>query len=200
MSAVDLQPAADQMRALVRAARAGALADPTPCAEYTVADLLDHIAFLTVGFTEAARKSGTPSSTPPPPGDGARLHPDWHDEIPRRLDELVLAWREPGARDGMTSAGGIEMPAEIAGTVAVEELVVHAWDLARATGQPYAIDDDSARAVIDFVSQFAGPDQAELRGNAYADPVPTGAGAPLLDRAIALTGRDPGWSKPEPRA
>jgi uncharacterized protein (TIGR03086 family) len=199
MSAVDLQPAAEQMSALVRAADADALADPTPCAEYTVADLLDHIAFLAVGFTEAARKTGTPSTTPPPSGDGSRLVPDWHTEIPRRLDELVRAWREPGARRGMTSAGGIEMPGEMAGTVAVEELVVHGWDLARATGQPYAIDDDSAHAVVGFASQFAAPDQGELRGTAYGDPVPTDAAASLLDRAIALTGRDPGWTKPPPR-
>ncbi len=41
----------------------------------------------------------------------------------------------------MTSAGPIEMPGEIAGLVALDELVVHGWDLARATDQPYDVDD-----------------------------------------------------------
>jgi uncharacterized protein (TIGR03086 family) len=196
-SAVDPQTAAEQMAAVVGATRDDRLGDPTPCTDYTVADLLDHIAGLALAFTEAARKSGPSNSGPPPPGDRAHLHPDWRNEIPRRLDALVLAWSEPGARDGMTNAGGIEMPGEVAGIVAVEELVVHGWDLARAIGQSYAIDDASAQAVIGFVSQFAGPDQAEMRGTAYGDPVAPDAGASLLERAIALTGRDPGWA---PRA
>jgi hypothetical protein len=45
-----------------------------------------------------------------------------------------------------------------------------------------------------FIAQFAGPDQAELRGDAYGAPVDVSEAAPLLDRTVALSGRDPGWS------
>jgi hypothetical protein len=46
-----------------------------------------------------------------------------------------------------------------------------------------------------FIAQFAGPaDQAELRGDAYGAPVDVSEAAPLLDRTVALSGGDPGWS------
>jgi uncharacterized protein (TIGR03086 family) len=198
MAVVDLEPAAGRLADLVRGVAPGALHDPTPCARYCVADLLDHIASLAQGFTDAARKVAAPGEDPPPPGDGSRLGAGWRETIPQQLDALVRAWSESGAQSGTTSAGGIELPGEVAAAVALEELVVHGWDLATATGQPYAVDDDSLHAVIGVVSQFAGDDQAEVPGAAYRAPVPVGAGAPLLDRAIALTGRDPGWRPPGP--
>ena len=51
--------------------------------------------------------------------------------------------------DGMTEAGGFTFPASEAGKVALNELLVHGWDLARATGQEYSCDDATARASID---------------------------------------------------
>ena len=198
MTVVDLEPAAGRLAELVRGVAPGALHDPTPCARYRVADLLDHIASLAQEFTDAARKVGSTGEGPPPLGDGSRLGTGWRDAIPQQLDALVRAWRESGAQSGTTSAGGIEMPGEVAAAVALEELVVHGWDLARATGQPYAVDDEALHAVIGFVSQFAGEDQAELRGTAYGAPTGVAADASPLDRAIALTGRDPAWRPPRP--
>lgn len=57
--------------------------------------------------------------------------------MPRQLTDLVEAWRDPAAWAGMTEAGGVRMPAEEMGVVALDELVLHGWDLARATGQPF---------------------------------------------------------------
>jgi uncharacterized protein (TIGR03086 family) len=199
MSFIDLEPAAQRMTELVRGVTPEQLERRTPCTDYTVADLLDHIGGLAEAFTDAARKSTLNREGPPPEGDGSHLDVNWRDRIPEQLDALVHAWREPAALTGMTNAGGIEMPADVAAIVALEELTVHGWDLARATRQPFAADDATLEAVIGFVSQFAGPDQAELRGTAYADPVPVGAEASRLDQAIAMTGRDPGWAGHEPR-
>jgi uncharacterized protein (TIGR03086 family) len=94
----------------------------------------------------------------------------------------------------MTLAGGIEMPGEVAVVVALEELVIHGWDVARATGQPYACDGPTVEVVRGFVQQFAGPDQQDLRGEAYGSPIAVADTAPLLDRVIGLSGRDPTWS------
>jgi uncharacterized protein (TIGR03086 family) len=93
----------------------------------------------------------------------------------------------------MTQAGGIDLPGEVAAIVAVEELVIHGWDLARATGQPYRCDEQELALVHGFVAQFAGPDQEEMRGSAYAGPVTVPPAAPALDQLIGLSGRDPGW-------
>jgi uncharacterized protein (TIGR03086 family) len=94
----------------------------------------------------------------------------------------------------MTRAGGIDLPGEVAAVVALEELVLHGWDLARATGQPYECDDRALDAVGGFVLQFAGPDQADLRGDAYGAPVELPASASHLDRVVALSGRNPSWT------
>jgi uncharacterized protein (TIGR03086 family) len=190
MTFIDLEPAAGRMRDLLHGVPTTALDNPTPCAKYRVGDLLDHIAGLTVAFTDAATKATLDREGPPPPGDAEHLDPMWRDTVPRDLDALVAAWRAPEALMGMTKAGGIDLPAEIAAIVALEELVVHGWDLARATGQPFMPSDDELHAVISFCSQFP----PEARGNAYADPVAVGSDASLLDQAVALTGRDPNWS------
>ncbi len=47
----------------------------------------------------------------------------------------------------MTRAGGIDLPGEVAGAVAADELVIHGWDLARATGRPYDPDPAALQVV-----------------------------------------------------
>ena len=196
MTQLDLGPAAQTIAELVRNVRDDQLTAPTPCTAYTVGDLLDHIGGLTVAFTMAAAKA-TDSSGPPPPGDASRLADDWRTRIPTDLDALVTAWEDPDAWSGMTAAGGIEMPGEIAGMVAAEELVVHGWDLARATGQPYAPDPEAVRAAHGFLAQFSGPGHEADRGDAYGPVVAVPDDAPELAQAIGMSGRDPGWSPSE---
>lgn len=86
------------------------------------------------------------------------------------------------------------MPGEVAAVVALEELVIHGWDLARATGRAYDCGERTLEVVREFLAQFAGPDQEELRGEAYGAPVGVSDAAPLLDRVVGLSGRDPAWS------
>ena len=193
MELLDLKPAAVRMTALVAGTPDDALGAPTPCSAYRVGDLLDHISGLTIAFTEAAAKATPAGAGPPPEGDRANLDAEWRRTVPPALAELAEAWRDPAAYEGMTSAGGIEMPGEIAAMVALEELVVHGWDLARATGQDFDATPAELDAVEGFLSQFSGPDQADIRGTAYATPVRLADDAPRLDRVIGLSGRDPGW-------
>ena len=63
----------------------------------------------------------------------------------------------------MTQAGGIDLPGEIAGLVALDEVVIHGWDVARATGQPFDSNPAVLEAVHGFVAQFSGPGQEESR-------------------------------------
>jgi hypothetical protein len=62
----------------------------------------------------------------------------------------------------------------------------------RAVGREFDVTDDELAVVEGFLVQFAAPEQAELRGDAYAAPVPWSDGS-RLDRVIALSGRDPAW-------
>lgn len=192
-ASIDLTPATDRLIALVRRVRDDQLGLPTPCPAYTVGDLLDHIDGLSLAFTWAATKdvpagAGGQGGS----GDASRLGDDWRDRIPARLADLAAAWREPAAWTGMTLAGPIEMPGEIAGLVALDEVVVHAWDLAQALGTPLEMDEASVAGAAAFVAMFSDDD----RGEAFGHPVPTAADASALERLVAATGRDPAWSPP----
>jgi uncharacterized protein (TIGR03086 family) len=94
----------------------------------------------------------------------------------------------------MTRAGGIDLPGEIGGLVALDELVVHGWDVARSSGQPYECDAASLEASLEFVSQFSGPRSEADRGGLFGPVVEVPDDASDLDRLIGLAGRDPGWT------
>jgi uncharacterized protein (TIGR03086 family) len=194
MPDIDLEPAAQRMSDLIRGVPEERFDAPTPCPDYTLGDLVEHIAGLTIAFTGAARKDSGEATSQNPSGDASRLDPDWRTGIPRDLTVLADAWRAPDAWTGMTKAGGIDLPGEVAGMVALDELVVHAWDVARASGQPYDPDESSLEAVHAFVAEFAGPGQEAVREGIFGPPVYVSPDAPLLDRVIGLTGRDPAWS------
>jgi uncharacterized protein (TIGR03086 family) len=194
MTFVDLEPAAQRMAELVRDVPDELLDAPTPCPAYSLGDLLDHIGGAALAFTGAARKETGDATSQGPSGDASRLGEDWRERIPRDLAALADAWRAPDAWNGMTKAGGVELPGGVAGLVALDELVVHAWDVARATGQEYEPDQASLEAVHDFVAQFSEPGQEAARAGLFGPVVDVPDDAPMLDRVIGLTGRDPGWS------
>lgn len=189
-SILELGPAAEAVARLVAAVDDGQLGAPTPCPDYSVADLLDHVAGLAAAFVAAARKTTPEGGSQPPLADGSRLKNGWRDRIGADLASLAAAWRDPSAYEGQTEAGGVSLSGQEAALVALNEVVVHGWDLARSTGQDYAVDEASLAPCIAFGELFTDP---EMRGNAFGPVVPTPAGAPSLDRLVGLMGRDPGW-------
>jgi uncharacterized protein (TIGR03086 family) len=145
---VDVGPAARLLADLLEHVDDDQLGAPTPCGESSVADLLDHVGGLAQAFAAAATKDlGSLTSTPPAP-NGARLSTGWRAEIPDNLGALARAWADPAAWEGMTQAGGVSLPGEVAGRIALNEIVLHAWDLARGTGQPYHQDPGSLKPAL----------------------------------------------------
>ncbi|WP_369375311.1 TIGR03086 family metal-binding protein [Streptomyces sp. cg36] len=188
----DLGPATAAMARLLAGVRDEQLAAPTPCPAYSVRELLGHVDGLTTAFDAAARKDLGPSTSTDPGSVTPVLPEDWRTGLPGRLASLAGAWRAPDAWDGDTRAGGFTFPAAIAGVVALNELVVHGWDLARATGQPYELDTATLEAVRGF---FAASRDEAMRAPAFGPVVEVPEGAPLLDEVVGLSGRDPGWAR-----
>ncbi|MEU9606624.1 TIGR03086 family metal-binding protein [Streptomyces sp. NPDC048057] len=189
----DFRPTAEAVARLLPGVTDEQLAAPTPCPDYAVRELLGHLVMLTVAFRDAARKElGATTDTDP---NSARplLDPDWRAVLPRRLDELAEAWSQPAAWEGTTRAGGVTLPAPVAGTVALNELVVHGWDLARATGQSYDPPEDALRVSYGLLAATGADDP--MRGVIFGPIVPVPTGAPLLDRVVGLSGRQPGWPR-----
>jgi uncharacterized protein (TIGR03086 family) len=193
MPMVELGPAAKQIADLIERVPDELLGAPTPCRDYTLGDLVDHIRQLTIAFTAAAKKDTAGMTSGRAPGDAKNLDDNWRTRIPRDLSALAEAWREPAAWTGMTMAGGIDLPGELAGIITLDELVVHGWDVARASGQDFDQDRESLEAVYGFVRQFSSAGE-EAREGMFGPEVAVPDDAPLLDRLLGLTGRDPGWS------
>lgn len=189
---VDLTPAARRLCELVQHIDDDQLGAPTPSG-IPVAGMLDHVGGLAVAFTAAAAKDlGSVTATPPAP-DGDRLGAAWRAEIPRALTALAQAWTDPDAWQGMTQVGGVTLPGQIAGQVALDEIVLHAWDLARGTGQPYQQDPATLEACLAAMTAMYPPDNLDGRKGIFEPPVPVLDDAPLVDRVVAYSGRDPGW-------
>jgi len=192
---LDLAPAAEEMRALARSVSADHMDGPTPCGDWTVRDLLSHVVDLSLAFRLAAEKeTAPPRAEAASPREAIDEAGEWRDRLDRRLDELVQAWRRPSAWDGMTEAGGVTLPAPVMAQVAVDELVLHGWDLARSTGQPFDCDPASLDAVLAFTAAMSQPGGEAGRAGLFGPVVPVASEAPALDRALGSSGRDPGWS------
>ena len=194
MTLIDLEPAARRLGDLIGDVPEELLDAATPCPAYTVGDLVDHVGGAALAFTGAAVKDTGDATSQGPSGDASRLSDDWRTRIPRDLAALADAWRDPEAWTGMTKAGGVDLPGEVAGLVALDELVVHGWDVARATREAYEVDVPSLEAVQAFVAQFSQPGMEEARAGLFGPVIEVPEDAPLLDRVIGLTGRDPAWS------
>jgi len=195
---LDLEPAAREAARLLDGVTEEQLAGPTPCPGYPVAALLDHIMGFSLAFTWAARKTtateGGSGESGPGLANAEHLDPDWRTLLPWRLGELAEAWRDPTAWQGMTEPGGMRMPAELIGAVALDELVLHGWDLARATGQPFTCDPVSTAAVLAFTSASAQPERAASRDGLFGPVIDVPEDAPTFDRALGFAGRDPAWT------
>jgi uncharacterized protein (TIGR03086 family) len=191
----DLDPATERLCALIADLSEQDLNRPTPCTEYSVGDLLDHLAGITVAFGGAAVKATGDSSTMGPWGDAAHLDPDWRTQLPQRLRNQATAWGNREAWTGTTRVAGQEQPGEVTGMILLGELVVHGWDLARGADLLFDVDHGGLVPLHDLVSQTFGPaaDPA-ARGLAFQPAVAVPADASMLDQTLGMLGRDPTWT------
>lgn len=196
---IDLVPATRRTAELIANLGDDQLASPTPCPKYTVGDLLDHIEGLARAFTDAATKDLPEGGIQGPSGDAARLEPGWRTRIPQRLSTLAEAWKDPGAWEGMTQAGGVEMPGEVAGLVALDEVIVHGWDLAKASGQAYDAEPEHVEICIRTMGPQPGEERPVGDDVAFGRPVDISADVQPIDRLVAVLGRDPSWASPAPQ-
>ena len=187
----DLAPTAAEVARVIAGVRDDQLTDPTPCTGTSVAGMLDHFVGLTVAFRLGAEKKPQGGG---PRADADQLPADWRERLPAQLDGLVAAWRQPGAWEGITEVGGARMPAAAMGVIALNEVLVHGWDLAVATGQRYEVDPAAAQRCLQFARELAAG-APEVRNGMFGPEVPVPEDADAFDRLLGQTGRDPGWGR-----
>lgn len=152
---------------------------PTPCANFTVTGVLEHMIGGATAFAPAFRGDREPAA--PPTGTAQeRFH--------LAMAELAGAVHAPGAQDRTISAPFGDVPGAVFARYVSFDGLVHGWDLATATGQPYAPADALVVEVDTFARSLVG---AEMRdGNTFADVTDVPADATPIQRLVAFSGRD----------
>ena len=155
---------------------AAQLDDPTPCSEFSVRGVLEHMLAGATVFAAAFR------------GDEA-ADPDTSDPLgafPGVLGSLAESVLAPGNRDKTVASPFGPVPGELFARFIVLDGLVHGWDLATATGQPY----EPSPELVSEVRAFAEQALPMTRGSgAFADAMPAPEGATPIEELAALTGR-----------
>jgi uncharacterized protein (TIGR03086 family) len=151
------------------------LSAATPCDEWSVRDLLNHMIDTQNYFAGSARGADV---APPGPNPPELLSSDPAADVDRARRDVVEAFGQEGVVDKTGPALGI----------AFTDLLIHSWDLARATGQPDAMPAGLAEASYKFIH---GKFTHEQRKGVFKPEVPLGANASAQDRLLAYTGRSP---------
>lgn len=191
--------------AIATAIRPDQLADPTPCTEYDVDQLRRHL--FSVGHRVACLgRGGDPFSVPEVAEDVAG--DDWAAAWAEAGQEVQSAWADEATLSTIITLPWAQMPGAATLAMYVNEVTVHTWDLAVATGQ--APEWDEAVLALGFEAiQIGLPagDRTE-QYDAIRDDMPEGMegftppfaaavhvadGAPLIDRLVAWNGRNPAW-------
>ncbi|MDI2132059.1 TIGR03086 family metal-binding protein [Yinghuangia seranimata] len=193
---MDLHPqlvdAAAEAARIAKGVTADRLAGPTPCGDFDTRTLVNHwVLYTAYGLEKRARREPLPQEWLT---RDFTAEPDWADTYAGQLDRAVRAWAEPAAWEGDIELGeGSSMPARAIAGMIVKELVVHGWDVAKATGQEIRPTEETAKAVLAVVEEH-GEIYRQYKG--FADPVEVPADASTFDRALGLSGRDPRWTLP----
>jgi len=147
----------------------------TPCPKYTVDDLVEHLLQSIVHLGAAAGASV-------PVADDATPEA----RVAAAAQVALEAWRTRGL-DGAVHLGPGEFPATVAANILSVEFLVHAWDLAQASGQQVVVSDEVAAYVLDLAHELIAP--ALRDGDRFGPEVEAGPDADNLERLAAFTGR-----------
>ena len=184
-----LPTALSRVRAVVAGVGEDDLGRPTPCTDWTVADLVDHVISGNRMFASILRGEQTRAVS----GDRrAGLGPVDADRVAaydRAADELLTAFRTDGALERVITVPFGTVPGSVALHLRLTELLVHGWDLARATDQRFEVPDELAHQELDFSRRAI--ERLPPGRSPFGTPRPVPEGATDLDRLVALLGRVP---------
>lgn len=155
----------------------------TPCEEWTVHDLIGHM--CEGGHMIAGGLQGQA-----PPDESADFLADGPAAGWAATVAALQAVATPDILEASHQMPFGEVPGEVALSVITADQVVHAWDLARATGQDLDIDDDLAEWALQ-TWQVVVPAEGRDEGRGFAAVVPVADDAPATDRLVGYTGRQP---------
>ena len=166
----------------------GTLSQRTPCGDWDLRTLLNHTILWTSYSAERRAHGGSVDEELM--SKDFTADPGFRQDYARQIRKAIDAWGDPAAWEGDRDMMGSPTPAADIGAMLLMETALHGWDVARATGQEFSVDDTTAAALLHIVAA-----QAELfrQYQGFADPIQPKHNATAFERALTLSGRDPGW-------
>jgi uncharacterized protein (TIGR03086 family) len=181
-----LQRSVDEAGRLVDTVTPDQLGLPTPCSEWTVRDLINHITGGSTLFAVSAEQGSVPDDEMGRLMGGDNLGDDYRGAFHAATDRALAAFRQPGVLEKVVTLPFGEMPAGVALDIAIYDVTTHAVDLARATGQTVG-DTELLEAALQVGKQMDGPQLRQPGVFGPEQPAPSGASA--ADRLLAFAGR-----------
>ena len=152
---------------------------PTPCPDWSLADLLAHMEDAIDAFTEAA--GGEVRAAPPPvvPGTVPQVG-----RLRAKACALLGAWAGE-TREGV-SVSGHAVTSELLVATAALEVTVHGWDVGRSLGTGGPVPDELARRLLEVAGRLVQPQDRAVR---FGTPLPVPPDAAPGERLLAFLGR-----------
>ncbi len=164
------------------------LADPTPCQDFDVRALLEHLATWVQVFDSAVNETALPFD----PSDH-HIDQDWAQILKVAAARIVSGLAERGTDRAMTMTSD-PIPGSFVLNMMLMEYIGHGWDLARATETASPFSEAEATVALDAAQTIIQP---EYRGTGMFDhPVPTSENRDPTSAFVAFIGRDPEWAPP----
>ena len=178
----------DAALSMIESASPAALSKATPCSEWDGRGLIEHMIGVVQNFNAAF---GGAQLTPPTSQGTAGLAGDNPAaSYQRAADALMQAIRKPGALDQTIKLPFGEMPGGQAINIVIGDQSIHTWDLAKALGKPFTMDEEIASGILGMLHRILTPDRRGP-GKGFAAEVPCAESAPVQDRLLAFSGRQP---------
>ncbi|MFD8237262.1 TIGR03086 family metal-binding protein [Streptomyces sp. NPDC059696] len=182
----------EALRTAVRAVPDDGWHLPTPCAEWTVAQVFQHAVGDQIGFAAALTGEPGPDFDPFAPS-GAMEGVDPATFLEDALARAAKAWAgvAPDIAEVATPVPPHTMSPWSGSAACGLDAAVHAWDIARATGRPSPLTPELARPLLEVAREIVEP----LRSyGAYAAVLAPEQGDDDVAVLLRHLGRDPRWS------
>jgi uncharacterized protein (TIGR03086 family) len=181
-----LQNVIDQTVDIVNQVSPDELGRPSPCAGWTVRDVINHITAGATIFAISAEQGSVPEAELARLMGGDNLGDDYKGSFAKAAERAMSAFEQPGVLEKIVKLPFGEMPAGVALDIAIFDVATHACDIAYATGRTVT-DTELLEAALAMGRQMVGP---ELRApGVFDDEQPTAVGASPQEQLLAFAGR-----------
>ena len=172
------------------------LQNPTPCTGFTVGELRTHVLGW-LQFFAAALLDPAATSPRPDPQTFTLADAQQASDVVKRAEVDIHRAIATDTAGQMITMSSSRMAGDGVLAMALGEYIIHAWDLAAATGRPYSVPDTAVKPAHEFLQHMVAPEYRGPDSDFFGEEVPVPDNASLLDKLLGFAGRDPLWSPTE---